>query len=265
MSARDRWATSLAEWAIPERILADAPANPWTLPLDLFVRRAERAVGQIVSPSARSAAEALRPKGSVLDVGAGGGAASLPFVEIATALTAVDERAEMMSGLAERSTRAGGVQPRLVIGRWPDVAANVDIHDVAVSNHVLYNVPVIEPFLEELTAHARRRVVVEITMRHPTDDMTPLWRQFHGLVRPAQPTADDLLAVLVEMGINAEVTRWVGEPSDMPRADAVVLARQRLCLPATHDSEIEAALRAIGEQPRELVTLAWPGRPRSAA
>ncbi len=262
MSALERWSGWLAEWAIPERIMINAPVDPWTPPRDLFARRAERAVGQIESPSARAAAEALRPAGSVLDVGAGGGAASLPFVGLATSLTAVDEREEMLEGLADRAINAGGVEPDLVVGRWPDVGTAIGVHDVVVSNHVLYNVPDIGPFLHQLTTHARRRVVIEITARHPTDDLSPLWRRFHGLERPTHPTADDVIAVLNSIGIDPTTTRWTGEVTDLPLEDHVTLARRRLCLPSSMDHEVASALRDLGHQRRDLVTLSWAGQAR---
>ncbi len=265
MSILEQWSGWLAEWAVPEGILAAAPADPWTPPSDLFARRADRAVGRIETASARAVAEALLPAGSVLDVGAAGGAASLPFVGLATSLTAVDERVEMLAGLVDRVIGAGGAEPELVVGRWPDVADAVAVHDVVVSNHVLYNVPDVGLFLEQLTTHARRRVVVEITSRHPTDDLSPLWRRFHGVERPMHPTADDVIAVLIEIGIHPSVTRWTGEVTDLPFEDYVALARRRLCLHPSMDREVEAALRALGEQPRDLVTLSWAGRPASAA
>ncbi len=261
MSVLEQWSEWLAEWAVPEHILAGAPADPWTPPGDLFARRADRAVGRIESASARAVAEALLPAGSVLDVGSAGGAASVPFVGLATSFTAVDEREEMLTGLVDRVIGAGGPEPELVVGRWPDVADAVAVHDVVVSNHVVYNVPDIGPFLEQLTTHARRRVVIEITARHPTDDLSPLWRRFHGLERPKHPTADDVVAVMIAIGIKPEVTRWTGEVTDLPLGDYVALARRRLCLHPSTDQEVEAALRALGAQPRDLVTLSWAGRP----
>ena len=68
-------------------------------------------------------------------------------------------------------------------------------------HHVLYNVADLGPFVAELTSHARRLVVVELTARHPLSGLNPLWERFHGLVRPTVPTAYDALAVLEELGL----------------------------------------------------------------
>lgn len=55
-----------------------------------------------------------------------------------------------------------------------------------------------------------------------------------------------------------------GRRTQLPLEDHVALARRRLCLPPSMDQDVEAALRALGEQPRDLVTLSWTGRPASA-
>ena len=41
MTALQRWADALAAWAIPDDVLAAAPATPWVLPRQVFVRRAD--------------------------------------------------------------------------------------------------------------------------------------------------------------------------------------------------------------------------------
>ena len=80
--------------------------------------------------------------------------------------------------------------------------------DVAVCHHVIYNVPEPVPFVEALTAHARRRVVLELMPAHPVSNLNDLWMRFHGLRRPTRPTADDFVAVLAEMGIAPGREEW---------------------------------------------------------
>ena len=65
--ASAQWADELAAWAIDPEILAAAPESPYGFPPEVF------AVGQYPtsSPMAELAGAALRPGGSVLDVGAG--------------------------------------------------------------------------------------------------------------------------------------------------------------------------------------------------
>ena len=248
MRATDRWAEELAAWAIDPQLLAAAPESPYGFPPGLF--GAHR--GAAVTLDAVRAAAPV----SVLDVGCGGGAASVPVG--AAQLLGVDESAELLA----RFAAAGGPGTRTWQGRWPDVAAQVPAADVVVCANVVYNVPDLAGFLGELTAHARRRVVVELTDRHPWTSMAALWRHFHGQDRPAGPTAELFAAVLAELGLDADSVSW---PRADPWADAapdVVLAftRRRLCLPAHRDPEVAAAMaRFTDDRPRTATTFWWPG------
>src|SRR5919108_3550102 len=203
-----RWRAELEAWAIPEEILAAAPESPWGFPVGLFRARAERAgAGGRRNPSNREAARWLRPGGGVLAVGPGAGAASLPLAGVAGRLVAVDESAAMVEAFLAAAARAG-VRAEGVQGRWPEVAGRVGPADVVVCHHVLYNVAALAPFATALTGHARRRVVVELTDRHPLVDLAPLWRRFHGLERPSGPTAGDAAAVLRALGLEPRQEDW---------------------------------------------------------
>jgi SAM-dependent methyltransferase len=269
-AALDRWRDQLGAWAIPEAILAAAPESPWGFPVGLFRTRARRAGDRPATPSNREAARFLPPGGSVLDVGAGGGAASLPLAGAAGKLVAVDESAGMVAAFLA-AAEAAGVPAEAVEGRWPEVADRVAPADVVVCHHVLYNVADLAPFVDALTGHARRRVVAELTERHPLVGLGPLWRRFHGLDRPTGPSADDAAAALEALGLR--VTRQDWEDSDRLGFDdfdaLVAFTRRRLCLPAERDPEVAEALLAAGTRqvdgtwvsggPRRLTTLSWPG------
>ena len=117
-----RWTDALAAWAIPQNILDAATRDPWMLPVARFAGRADRAVSDPDGVSFERAAEVLRDDpGSVLDVGAGAGAASLPLTPWATSITAVDGKAPMLEAFAERAAEAG-VDHREVLGTWPEVS-----------------------------------------------------------------------------------------------------------------------------------------------
>lgn len=258
-SAADRWAAELAAWAIPDEILAAAPESPWGFPPALF-QAPEADVGA-GTPSRRRALEALPAGGVVLDVGAGGGAASIPLCPPAGRLVAVDESAGMLAGLAERAEDVG-VRHEEVQGRWPDVAAAVPAADVVVCHHVFYNVPDLAAFARALTDHARRRVVAELTATHPLTAQAGLWRHFHGIDRPDGPTADDAIAVLREAGLDVVAEQFPVAPRPRPdRAEWVAFVRRRLCLPPERDAELDALLPADDTllRPREAVALWWEG------
>ena len=55
----------------------------------------------------------------------------------------------------------------------------------------LYGVADLAAFVLALDAHAHRRVILELTQRHPLAAMAPLWRYFWDLERPEGPTAAD--------------------------------------------------------------------------
>ena len=268
--ALERWREQLGGWAIPEEILAAAPESPWEFPVGLFRSRARRAGSRPATPSNLEAARFLPEGGTVLDVGAGGGAASLPLAGSAGRLVAVDESAAMVASFLA-AAEAAGVPAEAVEGRWPEVAGRVGPADVVVCHHVLYNVPDLAPFATALTGHARRRVVAELTERHPLVGLGPLWRRFHDLDRPTGPGAGDAVAALGALGLEVDRQDW--EHQDRFGFDdfdeLVAFTRRRLCLPARRDPEVAQALLEQGThqvdgiwvsgQPRRVTTLSWPG------
>jgi SAM-dependent methyltransferase len=265
-----RWRDDLAAWAIPEHITRAVTESPWVLPRQVFARRADRLRHAPAGPSYERECAALDPPGTVLDVGAGAGAASLPLVPQATALAAVDADPVMLELLAERA-RAASRPATLIPGCWPDVAPVTPAADLVTCHHVLYNAPGLAPFIEALTGHARRQVVVEMTAAHPLAALNPLWLHFHGLHRPAGPTAADVLAILGAMGLQAGHTEWnrPGEADYPTMRELVDVTRRRLCLPPERAGEVEAALRErglcgdqhadLGSSGQAVVTIWWEG------
>jgi SAM-dependent methyltransferase len=254
----DRWRTELATWAIPEEITARVNESPWELPRQMFVRRADRRTRAPSGPSFERAWEVLDPPGDVLDVGAGAGAACLPLASRATSITAVDADPQLLDSFAARAEEIE-VPTRIVVGRWPDVAAEAPLADVVTCHHVLYNVPDLGSFISALTDHARRRVVVEVSADHPMADLNPLWEQFHGLRRPQGPTARDLLAILATLGLRPQHQEWhrPAEADFASFADLVDATRRRLCLPADRAADVASALHDRPAADRRVVTIWW--------
>jgi SAM-dependent methyltransferase len=258
--AAQRWAEALEAWAIPEEILAAAPASPWSFPPSIFARKAARALADPApSPSRGRALEALTGGGEVLDVGVGGGAASLPLAPPATRLVGVDQSGDLLESFAS-AVEGRGVTHQEVQGSWPDVADLVGPADVVVCHHVAYNVADLVPFVAALTAHARHRVVLELTALHPLTSSNPLWLEIHGVVRPTSPTAADAVAVLEEMGLAPSVEPFERslDHSHDELAEIVPFVRRQLCVGADRDVEIESLLRRHGRAGLgQAVTLWW--------
>ncbi|HUF58351.1 MAG TPA: class I SAM-dependent methyltransferase [Actinomycetota bacterium] len=245
MTALERWREGLESWAIPPEIVAAAPESPYGFPAELFRSRGGLTDDLAdLSPTTMRALEGLPEKGRVLDVGCGGGATSLPLAGRAGVLVGVDAQEDMLAGFLANA-RAAGVEAEAVHGRWPDVADRVDPVDVAVVGHVLYNVAELEPFARSLATVARRRVVYELTERHPLHWMNDLWLRFHDVERPDGPTATDALEALAALGDDARMELWSAPPRGGGfdrRADAVALIRRRLCLDPGRDDELVDAL-----------------------
>lgn len=245
MTAIDRWREQLERWAIPPEILAAAPESPYGFPAEVFRTRGARGAGPSEpTPTTVRATEDLPEGGRVLDVGCGGGATSLPLAGRAGVLVGVDAQEDMLEGFLANA-RAAGTEAEAVHGRWPDVATGIEPVDVAVAGHVLYNVADLEPFALGIAAVARRRVVFELTERHPLHWMNDLWIRFHGVERPDGPASQDALEAIGELGLGPRIERWEAPPRAggfARRAVALALVRRRLCLEPSREEEIAEAL-----------------------
>jgi SAM-dependent methyltransferase len=252
--AARKWQRDLAAWSLPESIIAAAPQSPWIHPPVLF------AVPEVIdtNPSHERAREALDEGASVLDVGCGGGIAAFALTPPATRVIGVDHQGEMLEMFAANAARRGVVSETFE-GYWPAIAGEVPRSEVVTAHHVVYNVGDIVPFLASLSDHATRRVVLEMPERHPLSTLSGAWRHFWRIERPEDPTPDDLLAVLAEMGIDASIQRWSGSMrAEQDLDQAAHFTRIRLCLGADREPEVRDYLRANpAPSTRELATIWW--------
>jgi SAM-dependent methyltransferase len=262
MTAAERWTTALAAWAIPEDILTAAPESPWGFAVEAFAAQAERALAEPATPTLRRVEEALPASGVLLDVGAGGGAASLPVARGAAKVIAVDQNTAMLDVFASlAATAAPDADVDVVQGTWPAAAAGVAIADVTVCANVAYNTSDLGAFVRALDAATRGRVVLELTAEHPQAWLAPLWRHFWDIDRPSVPTAQDAIAVVAEIhGREIEWEAWSRDssPLGLDPAGRIAQVRRRLCLPASADAEVERLLAAHAPQAFAMVTAWWP-------
>ena len=208
VTAVERWRADLAGWAIPERLLAAVDESPYGWSQALWKRRSEQARSMPPSETVAIVSDLIPNRGTLLDVGAGRGRASLPVALQGHRVIAVDENQEMLNGLVE-DARELGVEVETHLGRWPDIASDVESADVTLAANVAYNVSDIEDFLLAMVDHARLAAVLEVTSAHPWAHLGPLFEQVHGLERPSGPTAEDLIDVVAEVvGRVPTVARW---------------------------------------------------------
>ena len=111
--AAARWAAALAAWAIPEPILAAAPANPYAFPGQV-IRRA--AVDPLATPTGEAVTARIAAGERLLDVGVGAGRIAGAFTA-AHPVTGVEPRPDLAAEARDR-----GIE--VVLGRWPRPAVS---------------------------------------------------------------------------------------------------------------------------------------------
>lgn len=229
---------------IPQRLLDAAEESPYGWAPWIWERLSAVARSAPPPVTLEVASRLAGEHGSVLDVGAGRGRASLPLAVSGHDLTAVEPDAGMADGFEEEVARLG-VSARLVRGRWPEVAGQVPQADVVLSANVVYDVADIGPFVAALDGAARRGVVVEMTERHPRVSIAPLFRAVHGVDRPDGPSVDDLVDVIVEeVGVRPEVERWE-RPASLwfeNWDEIIAFYGRRVTLPLARRSEVRPLL-----------------------
>lgn len=256
--ANDRWAEMLAQWAIPESLMASAPESPYFFDPAVFTEAADEAMRRTDDTiSDRVARAGLPAGGHVLDVGVGAGAASLRLG--AGHITGVDPSAVLLDAFAHRA-QVLGIAHTTIQGTWPDVAPDAPRVHVVLCHHVAYNVADLATFAGALTEHATVRVVLELTAVHPLAWLAPYWQALHGIDQPDRPVADDAVAVLEELGLTVHrehsfrPIQMIGETG----ADQLHRIARRLCLGADRHDELRAVLDEVPPPTeREVVTLWW--------
>jgi SAM-dependent methyltransferase len=252
-TAAERWKNDLASWAIPQEILDQAVEKPWIHPPALFE------IPEVIkdSLSHQRAREAMPVDGSVLDIGCGGGIGAFGITPPASHVIGVDEQQEMLD-LFTKNAAKFGVTAATVLGQWPAVADSAPVADVVTVHHVAFNVGDVVPFLAALNSHARKRVVLEVPVVHPMSNMNEGWKHFWNVIRPTVPVAGDLINVLDEMGIKAEIEYFEGEILLDKKVDgANGFIRRRLCLPIERQDEIDAYIADHPLPERRKLAVIW--------
>lgn len=226
---------------------------------DLFRPRLQPAGESLATVRAGEAIEQLgSDRATAIDVGSGGGAASMALSDHLRAVTGVDQSAEMLSLFADEASRRG-LLVRTVQGTWPEVARSAGQADLVLCHHVAYNVAELTPFVVALGEAARVRVVMELTPTHPQSVNAPLWKQFWDLERPDGPRASDALAVIQDAGIPARLEFGSGgslrqDPSIDARA---VTATRMLCLAPERLPDVRRAIEALPPRSDERAVIWW--------
>lgn len=144
--------------------------------------------------------EALRglvgPADTVIDIGAGGGRYALPLALCAREVIAVEPSDGMRRVLHEGMAEHGITNIRVVGGRWPGVAADID-GDVALMSHIGYDIEEIGPFLDAMETAARRVRIAVLLSQPPPREADRFWPVIHGIERAALPSLPEFLLLLL--------------------------------------------------------------------
>jgi SAM-dependent methyltransferase len=203
-------------------------------------------------PFFRRVREAVDASSTVLDVGAGTGRHTLALAPHVRRVTAVEPSEAMLGLLLEdvETAKLGNVET--IAAEW--LQAEVEPADFVICSHVLYPILDVAPFLRKLSACANRRVFVYLRVDPlPTD--FGLWSEFHGEPLQLQPTHMDLVNVLAQLDIvaNIEIVEhrfsWTFASID----EAVAQVRNSVCL-REDDEPATAKLHSLLES--RLIT--WP-------
>lgn len=172
--------------------------------------------------------ERLDPSSTVIDVGAGTGAWTIPIARRTARVTAVEPSPYMMQILRQRVLDAGLTNVELVAERWEDIAA--EAHSFVLCSHGMYASSEIVPFLEKMHNAAIQSCCLVMRTTSRSGQYEELWRDLNGIHRPDGPHLVVAYNVLHAMGIDAnvavqpEASYWISESLD----EAVDMARDVL-------------------------------------
>ena len=166
-----------------------------------------------LEPNLEVLASYIEPDDVIVDVGGGAGRISLPLALRCREVVNVDPSAAMLAGFEANAARAGITNVRTIRADWPTPEAPRGT--VALVNHVTYLTREIVPFIEALEAAASRRVLLTVNDPPPPSSNRELFRLLYGEPEEIVPGHEELVAVLVEMGVEPEV-RHLPDPSTPP-------------------------------------------------
>jgi SAM-dependent methyltransferase len=178
---------------------------------------------------------------TALDVGAGTGRHTLALAPHVARVVAVDPSPAMLGLLREDVEAQKLTNVETIASGW--LEAEVEAADVVLCSHVLYPIGDPVPFIRKLDASAMQRVYIYLRVDPlPTD--IGLWSEFHGVALQAQPGHLDLIGLLAQIGIAADVEvvehRFTWTFADLD--EAVTQLRNSLCL-REDDASATAKLR----------------------
>lgn len=140
--------------------------------------------------------EWVTPEGTVLDIGAGSGALTIPLARACRSITAVEPSSGQIVRLQEAAARGGIANLTVIPRRWEEVSLeDIGRFDIVTAGYCLH-MEDIGSALERMRRAARERVfLVHFAGHDLVEDLEQVTGRFDS-----GPDHRDLLAVLSEMG-----------------------------------------------------------------
>jgi SAM-dependent methyltransferase len=208
--------------------------------------------------------EAVRPGSTVLDIGAGTGAWSIPLAGRAARVTAVDSSAAMITVLRQNIACEAVTNVDVVAGSWPDV--DVETHDYSLAANSVYGSADLPRFVERMLALTRRTCFMVLHMPVAGGVMTEaamhLWG--HPLDSPNFIVAYN---VLLQMGLAPNVMvgrKSSGPPTSATLEDALARMKRHFGLAGTDENDAYLVALLMRRLEHRDGRYLWPPEIRSA-
>ena len=140
----------------------------------------------------------LRPHRTLTDVGAGAGRYAAPLADRLDWVTAVEPSQGMRDLIPEKDNMT------VIATDWEH--AEPAPADLVICCHVLYGVADAPAFIAKLEAAATERVFIQLRFGQLQTAVDPIWELMTGIRRARQPVFADLWNLLLQLGIEADVT-----------------------------------------------------------
>ncbi len=158
----------------------------------------------------------LNERSTVLDIGAGTGAFTIPIAQKAGEVTAIEPSAEMSKQL--RSKAEGLTNIHIIDKRWQDVnIGEIGRHDLVLAAHSLYGIVDIGAELKKMLSTAKTQLCI-ITRVGQVNFYADIWQRFKEEEYHPLPSFIYLYNVLYELGIPANV-EVIRAPRDQVYSD----------------------------------------------
>lgn len=190
--------------------------------------------------------ELARPEDVWRDIGAGGGRLAVPLAGVVQHVIAVEPSESMRAALESVAAEAGVTNVEAVPDRWPPAdVATVEVVDVSLAAHSIYDIADIGPFIEALERSTRRTCVVALGDRARGGYWGEVFAAAHGESMAVLPSMREFVTVLgsLERALEVRIVPAGGSDEPVPEERAFGAAR-RFCW-LVEGSEADARMQAF--------------------